>query len=449
VSFDHLVTGTPESVWAASPELREARELGPITPGTAVLVIAAHPDDETLGAGGLLVSAAALNCPVTVLIATDGDASHPNSTTHTRAQLAAIRRAEVSAAVGELAASARVVFLGLPDGRLEDHDAQLDIALRAIIEPDSIVVVPWSHDRHPDHEACGRIGQRIAADTVGVRLLEYPIWVWHWAQPGAGQGWQPDGPPVTRLRRLPLSPAVQQAKSRALAHHRSQVAPLSARPGDEAILPEPIMAHFRRSFEVFVESAPAEQASYFDRLYDGADDPWELGTRFYETRKRRLLLDVLPRERYRRAFEPGCATGLLTLELARRCEELRACDVAGRAVEQTRERVRGFNVQVEPGSIPDYWPDGQLDLIVISEVGYYCPDLSELRARVEQSLAPDGVVVACHWRHPAPDHPHTAEDVHAALGHDLASIVNHVEDDFLLQVWGRRPGSTARAGGII
>jgi GlcNAc-PI de-N-acetylase len=51
-----------------------------------LLVLAAHPDDETLGAGELLTLCARRDVPVTVVIATDSEASHPNSPTTTPAQ---------------------------------------------------------------------------------------------------------------------------------------------------------------------------------------------------------------------------------------------------------------------------------------------------------------------------------------------------------------------------
>jgi hypothetical protein len=86
---------------------------------------------------------------------------------------------------------------------------------------------------------------------------------------------------------------------------------------------------------------------------------------------------------------------------------------------------------------------------VLSEIGYYCLDLDRLRRRVDGGLAADGVVVACHWRRPAEDHPQTAEDVHAAIGRDLQPTVEHVEADFLLHVWARTDRSVAQHDGIV
>jgi SAM-dependent methyltransferase len=198
--------------------------------------------------------------------------------------------------------------------------------------------------------------------------------------------------------------------------------------------------------------APATEAGYFDALYAGSDDPWGLGDRHYERRKRSLLLASLPRERYRRAFEPGCATGQLTSGLLDRCDSIVAWDVSDAAVQQTRRRTGTagpHRIVVEQGIVPGTWPGGTFDLLVISEVGYYCPDLDVLRQRIAASLTADGTVVACHWRHPAPDHPHTADEVHEALGAGLHRVLRHVEEDFLLDVWTRDGQSVARAEGIV
>ena len=167
---------------------------------------------------------------------------------------------------------------------------------------------------------------------MAARCWQYPIWVWHWGDPDAA-----DVLPWDETGRVELGPHEQEAKRRAIAAHVSQHRALSEQPGDEAILRPGMLAHFARPFETFVIVAgggtDAGEPAYFDRLYAQAADPWGLGTRFYELRKRALLLAALPRAAFRRAFEPGCAIGLLTEELARRCGQVVAWDVADAAVE--------------------------------------------------------------------------------------------------------------------
>lgn len=442
--FDHRATGTPEAAWQACQRLAACPSVEVPAAATRVIVLAAHPDDEALGAGGLIAAAARSGSAVEVIIASDGEASHPASQTHTPAQLAAIRRVEAVWAVSALAPEATVTFLGLPDGALDAHRNTLVEVLRARLGATALLVTPWQGDRHPDHEACAVAAADAAAEQRCTHW-QYPIWAWHWADPTSAELPWPD------LRRLDLEPAACNAKRAALDEYASQHAPLSAQPGDEAILPAQVTAHFERSFETFVVApAPASSSSYFDALYSRSDDPWRLRDRFYEQRKRDLMCAALPRRRFRRAFEPGCASGLLTARLAHRCDEVLACDVADRAVALARERLADLPyVRVEHRRIPEDWPTGQFDLVVLSEVGYYCPNLPVLAERIRAALAPDGVVVACHWRHAAPDHPHCAGDVHRALGEGLCRIVQHVEEDFLLDVWTRTGESVARADGIV
>jgi len=98
-----------------------------------VVVLAAHPDDETLGAGGLMARAFSHGCRVTVVVATDGEASHPESPTRTAASLGAARRHEVDRATRRLAPTRELTLLGLPDGSLSTHARSVVEALVDII----------------------------------------------------------------------------------------------------------------------------------------------------------------------------------------------------------------------------------------------------------------------------------------------------------------------------
>lgn len=439
--FDHRQAGTPETRWTRRG-FDDLTELSVPGPDSRVVVVAAHPDDETLGAGGLIAAAAARGADVRVIVATDGEASHPQSPTHTPVQLAGVRRAEVRAAVAALHPALEPVFLGLPDGRLAEHPCALASMLGEHVRGATHLVTTWVGDRHPDHEACARAVAELR--PPGARHWQYPIWAWHWDEP------EHSLLPWPTMRRVVLDVAARRAKAEALAQHRSQIEPLSPAVGDEAVVPPGVQAHFDRDFETFVVDAPAAEPAYFDRLYAGADDPWGLDERFYESRKRDLVLASLPRPRFRRAFEPGCATGLLTARLAQRCDAVVAWDFADAAVHQARHRLAGTSgVSVERGRIPQAWPEGRFDLVVLSEVGYYCPDLGTLARRIHESLDPDGVVLAVHWRHAAADHPYPAEAVHEALGRNLHRLTHHVEDDFLLDVWSRTGQSVAAAEGML
>lgn len=188
------------------------------------------------------------------------------------------------------------------------------------------------------------------------------------------------------------------------------------------------------------------RAAHFERLYRSSPDPWDCDTRWYERRKRALVLASLPRPRYRRAYEPACGNGALTAELARRCDLLVAGEGSAEAARLVRARLASErHVEVRQQSLPDDWgvPGMRPDLIVFSEIGYYldAPALAQVAAHIGRSLAPDGDLVACHWRGRPDDFERGAEEVHAVLGGipGLHALSRHIEDDFLLEVWSRDP----------
>lgn len=450
VEFDHRRAGTAESVWSSAPQLATAVPFD-LTHFDQLVVVAAHPDDESLGAGGLLAAASRLGIAVAVVIATMGERSHPDSPTHSPGQLTVLRRAEVFSALGAVAPDGVVRLVHLGDGRLADQREQLTVALRPLVVGNRVLIVaPWRGDQHPDHEAAGDVAAAVAESTGGT-LLEYPIWAWHWARPGQL--------PVD-LVRWNLTAGDRAAKATAVAAHVSQTQPLSPLPGDEAILPAEIGAHFERTFEIFVGSLPiATEPSlpqrFFDDFYGDAVDPWGFSTRWYEQRKRDLTMASLPRRRFASAFEPGCSIGVLTAELALRCDQLLATDISEQPLGRARQRLSDApHVRFEQLSTPQQWPAGNYDLIVLSEVAYYCgaEDLETLLDRAARSLTVDGVLVACHWRHPVAEYPLSGDQVHTALRRraDLAIQVDHVEEDFRLQVYTRPPAvSVAAAEGLV
>lgn len=474
LSFDHRHPGTPEERWRGATLLDAASPLD-LAAVRRLVVVSAHPDDETLGAGGLLATAAARGVAVSVVVASDGEASHPDSTTHPAAALGARRRAEVRAALDTLAPAASVTLLGLADGRLTDHPGALAAAVRSAVGdggPGTVIAAPWREDRHPDHAAVGEAAALVAAE-VSAQLLEFPVWAWHWDRPDGG---------VLAARTLVVlrfDVTTRAKKQRAMACHASQLSPLSDQPGDEAVVPAGFAAHFDRPHEVFVtEPAPGRHGlderadrsadpgqatagerslplGYFDALYEQATDPWGFENRWYESRKRAITMASLPRERFSNAFEPGCSIGVLTGELAGRCDALLASDIASAPLEVARARLAERPwVRFEQRRLPKDWPDGTFDLVVLSEIGYYCSatDLAQLIERAAVSLAPAGVLVACHWRHPVEDYPISGDQVHATLRSrsGLAVLAGHVEEDFRLDVLVPPPAlSVARRGGLV
>ncbi|OLS60739.1 class I SAM-dependent methyltransferase [Pseudomonas putida] len=185
-------------------------------------------------------------------------------------------------------------------------------------------------------------------------------------------------------------------------------------------------------------------ARYFANLFAASDDPWAFRTRWYEKRKRDLIMASLPKQFYERIFEPACANGELSAALAERCSELVCHDLDATAVSLARQRLAHLpGVQVEQGHLPGDWPGGSFDLIVLGEIGYYLDPAQWLQV-IEQAVASlnaDGALLACHWLHPIDGCPQDGRQVHALLEQRLPlyRVLRHEEADFLLEYWSCQP----------
>lgn len=188
------------------------------------LVLAPHADDESLGCGGLLARAAETGLRPGVLVLTDGTGSHPGSRKFPPEKLLTVRKAEAREACEILGlAPERVGFLGLRDTAAPTAGEAFDAAVQAIVTTArswtcTVLLAPWRHDPHCDHEAAHLMAVE-AARRMGVPHLAYPVWGWTLA---------PDvtltGPEVKGWR---LDVSRQRAvKQRAIRAHRSQYAGL-------------------------------------------------------------------------------------------------------------------------------------------------------------------------------------------------------------------------------
>ncbi|TGE21159.1 class I SAM-dependent methyltransferase [Hymenobacter metallicola] len=156
--------------------------------------------------------------------------------------------------------------------------------------------------------------------------------------------------------------------------------------------------------------------SYFDDVYRANEDPWNFETSVYEQEKYAASVAALPRPRYARALEIGCSLGVLTQQLAARCNYLLAVDVAAAPLVRARRRCAQLaQVEFRQMRLPDDpLSDANFDLVVLSEVGYYwaAPDLTRVAAQLEQVLAPGGQLLLVHWTPPVHDYPLTGDEVH-------------------------------------
>jgi LmbE family N-acetylglucosaminyl deacetylase len=200
-----------------------------------VLVVAPHPDDETLGAGGFIATLRLRGIEVTVVAITDGENAYPEMP-----QLGQIREREQVEALNRLGVDQNHIFrFRLPDSGLTECEQLLTECLLSVVSDGMHLLAPWCRDFHPDHEACGRAA-KVVAERKKVPLTSYFFWTWH-----RGTTELLDGMKLVSFR---LGGRELRAKRDALACHRSQLEHPSGLP----ILPEYLLEPTRRPFEVFL-----------------------------------------------------------------------------------------------------------------------------------------------------------------------------------------------------
>ena len=233
--------GTDEKSWADWPWLSTlpGAGLAGLARVRSAVIVAAHPDDEVLGAGGLISILAASRARLRLVAVTDGERSHRGHASP--AVLARRRTAETAAALRALGArAAEVIRLGLPDSGLATREMELTEALAPLVEGFDMCLAPWDGDMHPDHEAAGR-----AARRAGPRVLYYyPVWMWHWASPADPRV------PWDRALRVPLPPRAASRKRAAITCFASQTQDRGQ--GLGPVLTPGMIAHFTRAMEVLL-----------------------------------------------------------------------------------------------------------------------------------------------------------------------------------------------------
>lgn len=196
-----------------------------VGPG-GLVVVAPHPDDESLGCGGLLAQAARLGRAIRLVVLSDGCGSHPNSRLYPPERLRTLREEETLRAVAGLGlAPERVRFLRLPDASVPREGPPARMAAQAVVRAArdcaaSAIFVTWRHDPHCDHEAAAAIVDLARPDLPETRVFAYPVWGWA-LPPETEVGPAPEG------LRLDVR-SEGEAKRRAVAAHASQTTDLVA-----------------------------------------------------------------------------------------------------------------------------------------------------------------------------------------------------------------------------
>jgi LmbE family N-acetylglucosaminyl deacetylase len=214
------------------------------------LILAPHPDDESLGCGGLIAACCASSRAPYVVILTDGSASHPDSRCYPPARLSALRETETQSAVANLGLlSNRVQFLREPDS-LAPHTGPRfstiveSLACHVQTSGCTAILAPWRYDPHCDHEAAALIASEVARRS-GVKQINYPVWGWDLpcdalVAETATRGW-----------RLNIS-AHLSAKRRAIASHASQHGGVITDSPNGFQLPTKLLRVFDAPWETFL-----------------------------------------------------------------------------------------------------------------------------------------------------------------------------------------------------
>ncbi len=227
-----------------------------------VLVVAPHPDDETLGCGGAIALLAAQGCDVWILVVSDGTKSHPNSRQYPAPLLKQLRATETQQAMAVLGVTSdRITYLELPDGAVPmpeslDFNAAVDrvAAYLNTVNPLTIFA-PCRTDPHPDHRATWEILHAALAHTALAprsfaerRLcrIEYPIWDWDINQRNSTDS------TTIEAWRLDISPVVE-LKHQAISAYRSQTTDLIADDPTGFRLTPTMLANFAHPWEIYLE----------------------------------------------------------------------------------------------------------------------------------------------------------------------------------------------------
>jgi LmbE family N-acetylglucosaminyl deacetylase len=240
------------AAFLAAAEALPVGDLDTLAGDGGIVVVAPHPDDESLGCAGLIAEACARGRSVRVVIVSDGCGSHTHSASYPPDRLRSLRESETLEAVAALGlAPEHVRFLRLPDAHVPSEGPVAEEAAAAIAEAArdcaaGAAFVTWAHDPHCDHKASAAIvaGARLGA----ARLFAYPVWGWSLPE-DLEVGAAPEG------YRLDVTPHLP-AKAAAISAHRSQTTDLIADDPTGFRLEPAMLVRFARPHEIFIAMRP-------------------------------------------------------------------------------------------------------------------------------------------------------------------------------------------------
>lgn len=245
----------------------KSRDMTHDTERLAALVLAPHADDETLGCGGMIALKRRAGTPVTVVVATDGSASHSTepALVTSREDLVRLRELETTRACDTLGVGPEQLrFWKFKDGQLENCVPELSEAIKALISEENPkeVYVCGYRDGHPDHVALAKAAHLAVREmpAEAPTLFEYPVWSFDfrsWRHPGQSntKGFLLGGRDMLRelaswrMRSVRIGPYLGK-KRQALDAHQSQLGTYPPEPHWSG-LPQSFQAHFFSGVELF------------------------------------------------------------------------------------------------------------------------------------------------------------------------------------------------------
>jgi LmbE family N-acetylglucosaminyl deacetylase len=217
------------------------------------IVVAPHPDDESLACGGLIADACRQGLRGKVVIVSDGAGSHPNSKAYPPDRLRSLREEEARQAGAELGLRPEeMLFLGLPDRFVPREGREAERAVGVIagcvkeIGAGSLFI-SWRHDPHCDHEASYQIAREVQRRVCELRLFEYVVW-------GHTLPTSTEVDPIRSGFRIRIDRETRERKRRAIAAHRSQTTNLIDDDPAGFLFAQIDLAHFDHPYEFFLES---------------------------------------------------------------------------------------------------------------------------------------------------------------------------------------------------
>lgn len=218
------------------------------------LVLAPHPDDETLGAGGLIAALTKAGARLSVAFLTDGAGSHVGASGWSARRVAALRAGEARAALRVLGVETPPTLLGWRDAAPHAGDSgAFERTVRRLValcrrRRLTRIVTTWAADPHCDHQAAAQVAHAVA-QRLGTRPLFYCVWGWTRADIGAQLG---------GVRSLALGSDARKGRARrALACHRSQLGGRITGARDRFVLPRAMRRLVDRPVTILLEERNA------------------------------------------------------------------------------------------------------------------------------------------------------------------------------------------------